>query len=129
MIDCSNNKINKYEFKKKCYEKCPEGSVISEKNNFFCEVKCNKEFPYEEILTQECTKNYSINDRFKGLCMLNYIDNTENEDSQDELLDNIRTIITKEMNLSNLENGKEITFKEKDAIYSFTTTKNEYWKN
>ena len=61
--------------------------------------------------------------------MLNYIDNTENEDNQDELLDNIRTIITKEMNLSNLENGKEITFKEKDAIYSFTTTKNEYWKN
>ena len=34
-IDCTKNEINKYEFKKKCYEKCPEGQRFQKKMNFY----------------------------------------------------------------------------------------------
>ena len=124
-IDCTKNEIDKYEFKKKCYEKCPEGTKISKKIEFLCEVKCTKELPFELISTQECIQNCSLYDKFQGLCKLNYMDNIEQMKFQDNQLNNIRDIITKEFNISNIDNGNDFSFKENDILYSFTTTNNQ----
>ena len=120
-IDCSIN--NKYKFREKCYEKCPEGSINSKENKLFCEVVCTKDLPYELISTQECIKSCSINDKLKGLCKLNY--DKENMTHQNEQLDDIRNMITKEIDITQLDNEKDLIFKESNFIYSFTNTENQ----
>ena len=33
---CENDDIYKYEYNNICFEKCPEGTIISSKKNYFC---------------------------------------------------------------------------------------------
>ena len=49
---CNSDKKYKYEFRKECYENCPERTQENETSPYFCDVKCTKEFPLEIIETQ-----------------------------------------------------------------------------
>ena len=53
------------------------------------------------------------------------MDNVEVMKYQDQQLNNIREIITKEFNISNIDKGNDFTFTENDIFYSFTTTDNQ----
>ena len=124
-INPSNNEIIKYKFRNKYYDKCPEGTENSKNKEFFCEIKCTKEYPFEIILNQTCIHYCSINDRLKGLCKLNYIDNSENNKSKDELLEQIKIMITKDLNMSNFNNiTNYILFKDNNVQYSLSSTNN-----
>ena len=83
--NCDNDEIYKYEFRNKCYEKCPM-NISYESDNNYCEVNCTKEFPYEIIETQECVNNCSNYDIQNGSCIIKYIINTEVETEIDEIL-------------------------------------------
>ena len=54
------------------------------------------------------------------------MDNVEVMKYQDQQLNNIREIITKEFNISNIDKGNDFTFTENDIFYSFTTTDKQY---
>ena len=56
--DCCKDNIYKYEFRKKCLEKCPENTKV-QNIDFYCEIECPKESPYELIENQTCIKNCS----------------------------------------------------------------------
>ncbi len=70
--DTSN--IYKYEFRKKCYSKCPENT---KQNNYYCDIECPEDLPYEILKIQECVKNF--NDITKKICILNNKKGKNNE--------------------------------------------------
>ena len=50
---CEEDNIYRYEFKKRCYEQCPDGSIKivnnSVINDYFCKPICTEENPFEYI--------------------------------------------------------------------------------
>ena len=60
---CSNDLEYKYEFRNKCYKKCPDIISQESKNKiFYCESICTKTKPFEIIKYQNCTNFCGIND-------------------------------------------------------------------
>ena len=49
IVDCINDGKYKYEFNNTCYSKCPLNTINSKKNEFYYEIICPKEKPYEFI--------------------------------------------------------------------------------
>ena len=54
---CAQDNKYKFEFKNRCYEECPEGTIIPVQNNenntitdeYFCRPICSEETPFENI--------------------------------------------------------------------------------
>ena len=85
--NCSKDEIYKYEFKKKCYEECPQNTTKrdgDDEDKYFCKPICNEEFPFEIISRQECVKNCEIKDIIDKSCILNYIQG-ENKEKEKEI--------------------------------------------
>ena len=60
---CSKIFDYQYEFRNQCYNICPSDiSYRSEDNKFFCEVKCNKQRPFEIVKEQNCTNFCDTNE-------------------------------------------------------------------
>ena len=59
--NCSLDNEYKYEFENICYKKCPEKSISSDDNKYFCETLCNDSYPFLIIKTQECVDYCDIN--------------------------------------------------------------------
>ena len=79
--NCANDINNHYEFRKECYKECSKGSMLyinssyinplkNINNNFYCEVICSEENPFEILSTQECVKNCSISDLLSEKCVI-----------------------------------------------------------
>ena len=138
---CEDDEKYKYEFKKRCYEQCPEGSIKVKNNSvindYFCKPICSEEKPFEYIYTQECVKNCPIKDMKQNTCIQNYKANKTKENNQEEnkeedtkaqdiLLQNIETGFTSEdYNTSNLEKGEDDIFEDEKMTVTLTTTQNQ----
>ena len=46
---CNKDDIYKYEYKKQCYKECP---LNTEEKDYYCNIKCPKEYPFEKVETQ-----------------------------------------------------------------------------
>ena len=116
--NCSKIDNYQYEFRKICYNKCPID--ITYNNNFYCEIKCNKSYPFEIVEKQICTNFCGINDMNKKLCKSKYKDEGTNENL---ILFNIRKdIISSNFDMNDL-NEENITLKEGNTIFTITTNK------
>ena len=126
---CEKDDKYKYEFRKKCYENCPDNT---RNNNYYCEIKCPIDFPYEIIETQECVNNCTLEDLDKGICILNNKIGKENIE-QDEISKNIQeSLINGDLDTSKIDSGEDIVIKSKDTSFTITNTenqKNSYKKN
>ena len=146
---CEEDEEYKYEFQKKCYKECPEGSIKTENktdinNKYYCQAICTEEFPFEILSAQECVKYCPIKDIQENLCILNYKvskkdkenndDNNENENNKDEedlkeqilMLQNIEAgFISEDYNTSNLEKGKDEIIQDEKMKITLTTTQNQ----
>ena len=126
---CKNNSDYKYEFRKRCYEQCPEGSikVINNINidDFFCKPICPEEKPFEYVFTQECTKYCPIKELKQDICIINF--DNYNTKSQDIILQNIEISFTcEDYDASELDIGKDdIVFKSGKISITLTTTQNQ----
>ena len=125
--DCSKDSDFKYEFRNSCYQDCPHNiSVKSEFKNFYCEVICPKEYPFEIIKTQSCVSNCTISERQNGLCKINYISNDENDkEAEEKVIANIKEEITKDFNTSDIDKGEDVTIEQKGSTITITTTENQ----
>ena len=103
---------------------CSIGPYNLKYKGYICDIQCPKELPYEMIEIQECIENCNINDIIQGKCKINYIDKSSNDKKQDEQLDEVRNMITKELNISNLDKGDNIIFKDDNVMYSLKTSNN-----
>ena len=74
--------------KKRCYEKCLEGSIKIVNNtvinDYFCKPICTEENPFEYIYTQECVKNCPIKDMKQNTCIQNYKKDKKEEESESD---------------------------------------------
>ena len=128
---CEEDNIYKYEFRKRCYEQCPENSTEVEdntvNNKYFCKPLCPEETPFEHILTQECVKNCPIKDLKLKKYRLNIPVNIKDDKAKiiDILLQNFKIgIISPEYNISLIEKGEDDVYEEEKMRVIITTTKN-----
>ena len=128
--DCKQYPYFLFEFQKKCYEPCPQNiSEISQEKEYYCEIRCPKELPYELIDSQKCTKNCTLSQINKKLCKINLVSENENEknEAQEKLIENIQEEIANGIDTSGIDKGEDIIIQEKDVIV--TITKNDNQKN
>ena len=124
--DCKLDSTYKYEFRNNCYTICPENTELSKTKEYYCNVKCTKQYPFEIVNTQECVNNCTINDRKNKLCIINYI--SEDEDSskvQDEAINNIREDLTSGFDVTDIDQGGDIVIEEKGTKLTITNTENQ----
>ena len=141
---CEEDNYYRYEFKRRCYEKCPENSTKIDNNviinEYFCKPICSKEKPFEFIFSQECVKNCPIKDMKLSNCIQNYKNEKEeeenNEDNQKEneeetkaqdiMLQNIEIGFTsEEYDTSSLDKGEDEVFEDEKMTATLTTTQNQ----
>ena len=128
--DCKIDQDYPFEYKKKCYNKCPEDiSEESKGNNYYCNIKCTKEFPYELIETQTCVQNCSISQINNKICKINYIseNKTDKNTAQEKMVNDIKEEITNGIDTSTIDKGEDIVIEAKDV--TITITKNSNQKN
>ena len=74
--NCDKDDTYIMEYNNRCYINCPKGTkIIKNRNNnnniCFEEFLCSEKNPYKIIETDECSKNCSAINFFKGICKIN----------------------------------------------------------
>ena len=126
--DCKNDSDYQYEFNHTCYHECPYNiSVKSKTKEFYCEVKCSKENPFEIIETQTCVSSCSITQRESGMCKINYISEDENinKEVEEKAIENVKEELTNGFNTSNIDSGKNVVIGQKHSTIAITSTENQ----
>ena len=123
--DCKRDSIYKYEFRNQCYFKCPDNTELSKTKDYYCNVKCPKQYPFEIVNTQKCVKNCTINDRNNKLCIINYISDEKDSTVQDEAINNIREDLISGFDTSEIDKGGDIIIEEGGTILTITNTENQ----
>ena len=125
-IDACTNDFP-FEFKK-CYESCStkESKILDEKNNY-CEIKCPTDSQNEVVEIKTCVKDCIFSQIINKLCELNFKSNSSNDEkeAQEKIIENIRKEITKGINTSEIDNGKDIIIQEEDVTFTITKTDNQ----
>ena len=133
---CEEDDEYKYEFRKRCYKHCPEGSIQTENytslNKYYCKAVCSEDKPFEILLTQECVEICTTKDLINNLCILNFKtdDKTEEEKEdlklQEILIKNAEKDFTSDgYNTSNLDKGEDEIIKDEKTTITLTTTNNQ----
>ena len=131
--DCQKYSEYKYEFRHICYKECPYNiSVKSEIKNFYCEVKCTFEFPFEIIETQNCVNSCTISQRERGICIIyksanedNKAENEKIKEIETKTVENIKEELTNGFDTSDVDRGKNIIIGQKHSTITITTTENQ----
>ena len=126
--DCSKDPTYKYQFRHTCLKECPlDISEVSLEKEFYCEVKCPKEFPFEIIASQYCVDNCTISERQIGLCKINYESKDEEEDleAQNKAIDNVKKELTSNFDTSGVDKGNNVIIEQKDSTITISTTDNQ----
>lgn len=120
--ECYEDEIYKYEFKKRCHVECPKDT---NEINYFCQLNCTEERPFELVSLQECIESCSIKDYIEGECILNF--KSENETKiNDIILRNIdKGFISNEYDTTKLENGQDELIEFGKIIITLTTALNQ----
>ena len=138
--NCTKYINNQYEFRKECFKECPSGSMIlvnqsyinqfqNFDKNYYCEVICNEEKPFEKISEQECTNNCSLKDISSKICIIKFENPEKKENNikvQDAFLDNIENGLTSDdYNTSILDKGEDELIQIEKITITLTTTDNQ----
>ena len=135
VFNCSENEFYKYEFKNKCYMKCPENSTkrinvteLKEYNintKYFCKPICIEEYPFEITYLQKCVEKCDIQGIVNESCILNYKEN-ENINIFDLLLEVIEDdFISIDFNSTEIKNGFDKNIKFHQLKVTLTTSLNQ----
>ena len=120
-----------YEYQKRCYKECPENTTTKEN---FCKPKCKGEYPFVNILQQECVKYCPIKDIIEKKCIQNYKstkqeekeNNIINTEVMDLVLQNIENdFMSENYDTSILDKGEDEILEIGIMTITLTTTKNQ----
>ena len=124
--DCRSDEIYRYEFNNVCYKECPSNTIKSKNNEFYCEILCTKELPYEIIENHTCVSHCSISDIYKNICKKNFIG--ENEPKKTNLgVKIVEEILNGNMGdlLEQVLQNNSIVIKENNTIHHITSLNNQ----
>lgn len=124
--NCTNDDKYQFEYLNECYIKCPNGTKISKKNKYLCQIDCSEELPYEDTKTNQCVKSCSTIDLLNNLCILN----NENVNFKDTIVTNFQNDILSgnmDSTIKDLIEGdkKDVLIQKKTITYTLTTTENQ----
>ena len=123
--DCKLYQDFQFEFQNKCHNSCPVNiSEISQEKEYYCEIICPKESPYELTKIQECVNDCTVSQMNNNLCRLNYKSNDKNEENeiQEKMVENIKEEMNNGIDTSEIDNGENIVIQEKDITLTITKT-------
>ena len=86
VYNCSLYGEYKYEFKKTCFNICPEGTYSAIENNI-CIIVCGEDLPYE--INEECTSNCYTQDFLNKICKINNQNINAKEYMANKIINNI----------------------------------------
>ena len=123
VYDCSEDNKYLYQFKNKCYETCPVGTILSSDNKL-CLIQCSQEKPFE--LQEECVSDCKGIDFFNNECIIN----NKSIEAKETMIDIIENdIIKKEMDMnlsvSLFVNKKDLIVFDDTEIYQITSSFNQ----
>ena len=102
--ECKNDNIYQYDYKNVCYKNCPNGTKILNDENYICyEIKNNN--------TNNIISKYNTSDEV----IIEDLD----------FLEKLQNFLINELNLTEIDNGKDLIYKEDNIIYTITTTSNQ----
>ena len=129
IYDCEEDPDYPFEFQNECYNLCPANVSEKSKDKKFCEIKCPKESPYVLIENQICVNNCSISQLNNKLCKLQFKSENKSEinEIQEKMVEDIRKEIVKDLDISEIKNGKNIIIYERDI--KVLLSKIDYQKN
>ena len=123
---CSDDKEYKYEFRKQCFKKCPNYTEPSKEKEFYCEVICNINMPFERIETQECVEQCSLDEINLNSCKRKYFGNETDSNIKviNKKLESIEKDLTGDnFNSSDLDDGNVINIKDENFTVIIRATK------
>jgi hypothetical protein len=89
VYDCSEDDTHFHQYKNKCYNNCPEGTILSS-DNTKCLVVCPENLPFEK--DEECFVDCNAQDFFNKLCIIN----KKNIEAKEKMVDIIENRIKDE---------------------------------
>ena len=128
---CENENNYKYEYKNKCFNYCPEGTMknnnsLESDKKYFCKPICGEEEPFEIIQEQKCVKYCTIEELNSNICILNFKNNNQENSNEDILIKNFEVFFTSEnYNTSKIEQGEEEIYKEETFTITLTSSGNQ----
>ena len=108
VYNCSEDNQYKYQFKNKCYENCPNGTILSSDNK--CVIQCKEDKPFK--FQEECVSKCKGIDFFNKVCTINN-QSIEAKEAMIEIIEN--DIIQKETEM-NIYLSDSLFNKKKDLI-------------
>jgi len=121
--NCSDLPLQKKEYRKTCYEKCPVDPNLLIEVGDLCRAACPSfEEPFEMVEQQICVSNCTIMERNDKLCITNYAGNRSNAEVQDKVLSNLMEDIIETFNYSYVDDYTSIVLEEKNHTYEIITT-------
>ena len=126
--DCSKDSEYKYEFKHTCYKECPYN--ISEKStikDFFCEIKCQKDYIFIIREKHDCVNECTIEEILNRFCEINYdpVDDDDNKKKEEKIIEIIKKGLTTNYDISDVEKGENLVIKLKYSNIILSTTENQ----
>ena len=123
IMNCTEREGSKYEFRKVCYKECPDHPlIIKNSTDYFCQITCPFNEPFEIIAEQICVSNCTIMDRYDVLCRTNHFDRFV--EVQDKLYSNLQEDITDTFHYQDVNDNHSIILREINHTYEIVTTNN-----
>ena len=122
VYDCSEDDTYIHQYKNKCYNNCPEGTILSSDNKK-CIVVCPENLPFEK--NEECFAECTSQDFFNQLCIINNNTIQSNEKMVDIIENSIKdesfNLLLEEI----VNNGNDLMIKDINEILQITTSRNQ----
>jgi len=123
VYNCSEDDKYLLKFKNKCYENCPDGTILSSDNKL-CLIQCTKDKPFE--FQEECVSDCKGIDFFNNECIINN-KSIEAKETMIGIIEN--DILKNEMDTylsdSLFDNKKDLIVYDDKDIYQITSTFNQ----
>ena len=126
---CGESKKYKYEYNNNCFEKCPNGTKSSKKDEYICKTTCSEDTPYEDLNTGKCISKCNVNEMFNGICKINNENLTKNEKLSTKIVDEILNNNLNELLEDIIKNNNDVIIEEDNAVHQITSLKNQNGKN
>ena len=68
VYDCIEDENYPFTFKNKCYNKCQDGTYLSNEEEKICSIKCTEELPYEK--NDECFEGCTVTEFLSKICSI-----------------------------------------------------------
>ena len=123
VYDCSEDNKYQHQFKNKCYENCPNGTILSSDNKS-CLIQCTEDKPFK--FQEECVSVCKGIDFFNNECTINN-KSTKSKETMVGIIEN--DIVQKEMDIylsdSLFDNKKDLIVYDDTEIYQITSSFNQ----